>query len=163
MLAQRVITAVVMLAVLLGALLAPSPWILVALLTAAAASALWEWLRLTWPRRPSGAPLACAVAVAVLLCAVALQWLGQAPAAWSLRAADLASRWLFPAVGAIWIFCGLGMVIQGRSGARTGMVCLSVFGIFAILAAWMALVRFFLIYGPWRSEEHTSELQSLMR
>src|SRR3546814_7308671 len=57
MLKQRVVTAVVLLAVLLGALLAPGPWPLILLLVLAAVCGLWEWLRLTWPAQGSARPL----------------------------------------------------------------------------------------------------------
>jgi len=148
MLAQRVVTAVVMLAVLLGALLAPQPWILVALLVVVAASALWEWLRLTWPA-PSSMPLVCALIVAAVFSVLARQWLAAAPQAWFALLLSLAMRWLLPAVAAVWVLGGVGLVVQGRSSARSGSVCLGVFGIAAVAAAWLALVQLFLRHGAW--------------
>src|SRR3546814_2685082 len=55
MLGQRVLTAVVLLAVLAAALASGNPWWFVALLAAGAACACWEWLRLTAPQPPSRA------------------------------------------------------------------------------------------------------------
>jgi len=47
MLRQRILTAVVLLAVVVAALLAPTPWPFIVLLSVASGAALWEWLRLT--------------------------------------------------------------------------------------------------------------------
>src|SRR5690606_37541232 len=67
MLKQRIMTAIVMLAILLAALFAPGPWPLVLLFTLIAACAQWEWLRLTWPRQGSALPAVLAVLLAALL------------------------------------------------------------------------------------------------
>lgn len=149
MLAQRVVTALVLLAVLLGAMLASEPWPLVALLTLMAACALWEWLRLTWPRGPSNWPLIGAVLVASGLVALAAQWLNASPARWSLDLKDLFNYWLLPGVALIWIVAATALVIQGRVSDRSNTTPLSVFGVLAVVAAWAALVELFLVYGAW--------------
>jgi phosphatidate cytidylyltransferase len=149
MLAERVMTAIVLLAVLLGTLLAANPWPLVALLTLAAASALWEWLRLTWPGPPSFFPLLCAAVAAVALIALAVQWLDAAPAPWAHDIQAALNRWWLPAVSIVWIAAASHMVIQGKAEARMGGVCLSVFAIAAIVAVWAALVQLYLSHGAW--------------
>ena len=76
MLGQRIVTAVILLAILAAAMMSANPWWFVALLALAAAN--WEWLRLTLPQPPS--PLICA-GVPVLLFAAMLAlssaWLGR--------------------------------------------------------------------------------------
>jgi phosphatidate cytidylyltransferase len=154
MLAQRVVTAVVLLAVLLGARFASSPWPLVALLIVMAACALWEWLRLTWPgqTRPdqsSSGPLIAAAIIAAGLIAIAAQWLNAAPAQWSLNLKDLFNYWLLPGVALIWIIVATALVIQGRTTDRSNTAPLSVFAALAVVSAWAALVELFLAYGAW--------------
>lgn len=150
MLGQRVITAVILLAILLGALLLTShPFVLVALLIVVAACALWEWLRLTWPVLPSRAPVVCAVVFALLLCAITLSWQDAAATGWVSQLRHQARHWLLPAVVVLWIIGGVGMVVRGQVSRRSGAACLSIFGVLALLATWLALVELFLQRGPW--------------
>ncbi|GAB2904470.1 phosphatidate cytidylyltransferase [Paralcaligenes sp. KSB-10] len=149
MLRQRVITAIVLLAVLLGAVLVRSPWPLVLLLTLAAACALWEWLRLTWPAQRSLAPPVIAFVMALAMCALADQWLALAPARWAIDVQHGLNRWIMPLVGAIWVLGATAIVIQGDSSSRRGSICLSAFAVFAVAAAWGALVQLFLTHGAW--------------
>ena len=149
MLKQRVMTAIVLLAVLLGALLAPGPWALVLLFTLIAACALWEWLRLTWPGQGSRMPIVLAVLAGVGLLIVARQWLSPEPALWSLQFQSLLDRWIIPAVAFIWVVAGTAMVTRGQAKNRTGGAWLSAFGVLAVLAVWAALVQLFLAHGSW--------------
>lgn len=149
MLAQRVITAIVMLAVLLGALLATSPWPLVALLVVLAACALWEWLRLTWPGNASAMPAVCAIVIAGVWCLWAVYWLATLPAHWPIALNHFTFRGLLPLVAVIWVVCGITMVVKARASGDKGSIALSVFGILALTATWVALVQLFLWYGPW--------------
>src|SRR6185312_10365764 len=103
MLVQRVITAIVLLAVLLGALLAPGPWPLVTLLAIAAVCALWEWLRLTWPRKPSFMPLMAALVLLVFIVALAMQWLAPVVPSWATDIQLIVNRWLMTLVTLIWV------------------------------------------------------------
>src|SRR5690606_27415040 len=102
MLAQRLITAVILLAVLLAALLAPSPWPLVGLLALAAVCALWEWLRLTWPTPDTPVPVIVALGFAVLI--GVLLW--QITISFGYRPGQalpgLTNPWLAWAVSAAW-------------------------------------------------------------
>ncbi|MDS1141504.1 phosphatidate cytidylyltransferase [Pusillimonas sp. SM2304] len=149
MLKQRVITAIVLLAVLLGALLAPGSWPLVLLLTLIAGCALWEWLRLTWPRQPSAAPVVLALFCAALMLLVAMQWLAAAPAAWAVALQGGLNRVLLPAVALIWVVAATMLVVQGQAQRRSGGAWLSLFGVLAVFAVWMALVQLFLLRGAW--------------
>jgi phosphatidate cytidylyltransferase len=147
MLKQRIMTAIVMLAVLLAALLAPGPWPLVLLFTAIAACALWEWLRLTWPRANSPFPALLAVVAALGLLLVASQWLADVPQAWSLALKDGLNRWLLPLIALLWIVVAGAMVLRGQAQHRSGGAWLSLFGVAAVFAVWAALVQLFLSHG----------------
>ena len=146
MLGQRIVTAVVLLAVLAATLASANPWWFVALLALGAACAAWEWLRLTLP------PGATAIAVGVpALLFLAMLWLadvwlrGQGEAvyvtAWVVRG-------LIPAVAVIWVLGAFGAVYRGRADADPVSLVWSVFAVFAVLAAWSALALFFVLRGP---------------
>ena len=92
MLGQRIVTAVILLAILAAAMMSANPWWFVALLALAAACASGK-LRLTLPQPPS--PLICA-GVPVLLFAAMLAlssaWLGGAGPAGPTLAGSWAMR-----------------------------------------------------------------------
>ncbi|MCD0504572.1 phosphatidate cytidylyltransferase [Bordetella petrii] len=102
MLGQRVITAVILLAVLAATLASGNPWWFVALLAVGAACACWEWLRLTVAQPPSR-PLCVGVAAALLALMLWLTWawLAGQPAAAGLQAAVV--RILVPLVALAWL------------------------------------------------------------
>ncbi|CAB5515645.1 hypothetical protein LMG26857_04713 [Achromobacter anxifer] len=146
MLGQRIVTAVVLLAVLAAAMISANPWWFVALLALAAACANWEWLRLTLPQPPS--PL-ISIGVAVLLfagmLALASAWLagdraGMADPAWVLR-------YVVPAVAAVWLLGGVTAVVRGHSDAPPASLGWSVFSVPAAFAAWAVLAQMFVARG----------------
>jgi len=149
MLAQRLITAVVLLAVLLAALLASSPWPLLALLGLAAACALWEWLRLTWPAQDTPVPAIVAVGLAVLI--GVLLW--HATSSFTHRLdgplPGLINVWLVLAVGALWVVGATALVVQGRVDGRSQGLPLSLFAVLAVWVAWASLAQMFLAHGAW--------------
>ncbi|HUH59735.1 MAG TPA: phosphatidate cytidylyltransferase [Candidimonas sp.] len=147
MLKQRVITAIVLLAVLLGTLLAPGPWPLVLLFTLAAGCALWEWLRLTWPRRNSAIPCMIAIAVAVGLVILASLWLRAAQRGQEMPFQGQVNTWLLPLAAALWVLGASYLVYRGQSESRKNGLALSVFGVLAVVAVWAALVQLFLAHG----------------
>jgi len=149
MLVKRILTAIVLLAVLAAALVAVNPWPLVVLLSVAAACALWEWLRLTWPVRNSRGPAAVAWVVFAILLFLASQWLSDAASLEVLEAFGALGDWLVPAVSIAWILGATALVFQGRAEAPAASVWLSLFGILAVVAAWVALVQMYLALGPW--------------
>jgi phosphatidate cytidylyltransferase len=147
MLKQRVITAIVLLAVLLGTLLAPGPWPLVLLFTLTAGCALWEWLRLTWPRRDSPLPWVTAAAVAAGLLALAGLWLPPAQGDPTRPLQASVNTLLLPLASLLWVFGASYLVYRGQSQTRTNGTALSVFGVIAVVAVWAALVLLFLAHG----------------
>ena len=75
MLKQRIITAAVLLALVLGALAAPSPWPLLALWAVSLVAAGWEWARLNGLPGPQALGLGLALALGALLAL----WMGLEP------------------------------------------------------------------------------------
>lgn len=146
MLGQRIVTAVILLAILAAAMISANPWWFVALLALAAACANWEWLRLTLPQPPS--PL-ISVGVAALLFAGMLAltsaWLtgdgtGVADPAWVLY-------YVVPAVAAVWLFGGVTAVVRGNSSAAPASLGWSLFSVPAAFAAWAVLAQMFMARG----------------
>ncbi len=83
MLAQRVITAIVLLAILVFALSVQSKWPLLIFMSLTVAAAAYEWIKLTLPNRQS---LAWMISVAILALTLYQGWLWQVepPAIWSI-------------------------------------------------------------------------------
>ena len=129
MLMQRVITALVLLAVFLAALLAPSATPFIALTLALAAAAAWEWARL------NGLPGAPAL-VTGLLCAAlcAALWLGgvvRQPLPWLWCGAALA-----------WVPGGGWLLARGVPGwPRLPRALRWALGLLALCVAWLALAQ----------------------
>lgn len=129
MLKQRVITAIVLLAVLLPALFykTPLPFCAVALVLIGAGA--WEWGRLNGLR-----PVACLAwgAVCVMLCGASwlAGWLSQSlPLLWTL-------------VGAGWVLGGAYLLSRGVSGwARISRLWRVPCGVLALWVAWLAVAQ----------------------
>lgn len=179
MLVQRVITAIVLLVVLAGALLASTPWPLMVLLGVAAACALWEWLRLVLPSSSRLAPVVAGVLFFVCALALSSQWVdGSASSTFVQGASALLINGLVPLAAVAWVLGATVLVVRGnihsgarapgnakdldrdtqqsdRAAARESMRAVSgparsgVFAVVAVAAAWTALVRLYLLYGAW--------------
>lgn len=150
MLAQRVMTAVVLLAVLLGALAVSSAWPLVLLLTLAAACALWEWLRLTVSPGAHNVAVVISVVLGGMMLFCATGWiLGGSMIEWSSWVAYVSNIWLMPVIVLAWLVAATTLVVLGRTDAPAPSGGLRIFAIFAVWAAWAALVQFYLVFGAW--------------
>lgn len=129
MLLPRIVTAIVLVLLLLGALAAASAWPFALLTLLLIAAAGWEWGRLN----EAGAGLSLAMGAAVGLggaAALTYGWTQQTPAAlW----------WL---VAALWIAAG-GLALQRGPAAwpRLPRVARWLLGLVALGAAWLALVQ----------------------
>ena len=128
MLGQRIVTAVVLLALLVPALLAQSAWPFAVLTLTLLAAAGWEWGRL------NGAPQAVSVALAVCLllaCAAA----GEA----AVQRAVPALVWVVWACA--WVLGGIWALRQGVTGWQASNRKLRwALGVFVLWGAWAALV-----------------------
>jgi phosphatidate cytidylyltransferase len=129
MLKQRVITAIVMLAILLPALFWPSPvpFIVVSLLMIAAAG--WEWGKLNGLGQ--GASLALG-GVCLVLCG----------AAWYAGLLARPLPWLWALVGAFWVLGGAWLIRVGVPGwPKVPKGVRLAGGIVMLWAAWLAMAQ----------------------
>lgn len=129
MLKQRIITALMLLAVLLPALAYPSiePFALLALLLIVTAG--WEWARLNGCR--STQALACGLGLGLVLAVF-----------WAAGGLALAWRPLWLWVGGVWLVLAVVMLRRGVSGWARWPVSLRLSGgLFLIGCAWLALVQ----------------------
>lgn len=145
MLKQRVITAAVLIVLLLGAILAPTPWALVLILCLLASCAVWEWLRLSYTEH-SLVPFAVAVLFALLSFFAAQQRIDDVSLA-VLQRSPLVL--ISPAVIAYWVL-GVGVaLVLAQNQHRQSRVGFSIFGVLSIAVAWMAVVDMWLYRGAW--------------
>lgn len=147
MLLQRVVTAIVMLVVLLGAVLVPRPEPLLILLILMATCAVWEWLRLVLPGSDDRS-LAGGVAMMLILSLFAFQWFGPDPALWAQDARHVITVWLMPIAVAAWVFGATAAVVRARLDVPEQFWrAVPAFG--AVVAVWAALSLLYVAYGWW--------------
>ena len=131
MLRQRVITALVLVGLLLGTLLAPSVWPFALLTLVLIAAAGWEWGAAEPGRRRAGAGHGCG------------RGRGRRRPPWAAAGPNGAPAVLWWGVTALWLLCGCaGAARSGRRAwpqlprpARWGL------GLVALWAAWLALAH----------------------
>jgi len=129
MLKQRVITAIVLLAILLPALFwrTPQPFLAIALVVIAAGG--WEWGRLNGLGQGTNIVLGV---VALVLCALA----------WWLDWPAHPSTTLWLAVGALWVLAGAALVKGGVEGwPKIPRGVRVVGGVLALVLAWLAMAQ----------------------
>jgi phosphatidate cytidylyltransferase len=126
---QRVITAVLLLAVLLPALLAQAEWPFVLLTLAMIGAAGWEWARL------NGLTGLAAVLVGAALTGAGLAaWLG----GWS-RSLPPQLWWL---AMALWVLGGAAVLARGVAGwSRLAAAARLLIGVVILALGWLALAR----------------------
>ncbi len=129
MLKQRVITAIVLLAILLPALFwqTPQPFLVITLVMIAAGG--WEWGRM------NGLPQGANVALGVLTLALCA-------GAWALDWPARPSAALWSVVGAAWVLAGAALVRSGVDGWPKIPAALRVpGGVLALALAWVAMAQ----------------------
>jgi phosphatidate cytidylyltransferase len=129
MLKQRIITAVVLLAILLPALFWPSPipFAVVTLLLLAAGA--WEWGRLNGLGQAGSV---AAAAACLLLCA----------ASWSAGLLERPMPVLWSVAGALWVLAGAWLLRAGVAGwPHIPRAVRLVAGVLALWLAWLAVVQ----------------------
>ena len=129
MLKQRVITALVLLAILLPALFWPTPYPFAAVVLVLIAAAGWEWGRLNG--LAMGGALAVA-AVCLALCALA----------WSAGMLERREPTLWAIAGGLWVVCGAMLLNRGVAGwPLLPRPLRLVAGVLALWAAWLAAAQ----------------------
>jgi phosphatidate cytidylyltransferase len=129
MLKQRVITAIALLAILLPAVLYPSPTPFAAVAMVLIAAGAWEWARMN--AVASNMALAYAIACAAVCGA---SWL----AAW----VQMPMRGLWIAIGSAWVLVGAWLLRAGVAAWRTVPRWLALLGgLLALWAAWLAVFQ----------------------
>lgn len=129
MLKQRVITAVVLLAILLPALFwrTPEPFLVITLLLIAAGG--WEWGRMT----------GLGQGASVFLGLVTLALCG---AAWALGWTGRPSAPFWTIVGGVWVLAGAALVRTGVEGwPRVPRAVQVAGGVLALVLAWLAMAQ----------------------
>ena len=129
MLKQRVVTALVLLAILLPAMFAATPWPFALVTLAFIGAAGWEWARLNGL---AGAAAIGAGAVVLALCAVALAvgWVAAPPG----------MLWWLAAL--IWVLGGTAALRAGPAGwARQSRPTRLAIGVVGLVLAWLALAH----------------------
>ncbi len=129
MLRTRIVTALVMLAVLLPALFYPSPWPFCAVALLLIAAGTWEWGRLN--NLGHGKSLALAAA-GLALCG----------AMWTTGWLESPSLALWVVVGAAWVLIGAWLIRRGVPGwAEVPVSVRLIVGLLALCLAWLAVAQ----------------------
>jgi len=126
---QRIITAVVLLAILLPALFWPSPYPFAAVVLVLIAGGAWEWGRL------NGLPMGPSVAVGVI-CLVLCG------ASWYAGLIERPVGLLWAIAGALWVVGGAWLLRMGVDGwPRIPRAVRLVMGVLALWVAWLAAAQ----------------------
>ena len=129
MLKQRIVTAVVLLAILLPALFYPSPVPFAAVTLVLIGAAAWEWGRLNG-LRPGGA--VCIALLCLALCGIS----------WESGLIDRPLRTLWSLAGAAWVLAGAWLLRGGVAGWPTvPRLVRLVLGVLALWLAWLAVAQ----------------------
>ncbi|MEI8325495.1 MAG: phosphatidate cytidylyltransferase, partial [Betaproteobacteria bacterium] len=129
MLKQRIVTALVLLAILMPAMLHPDPQILCAVVLLLIAAGGWEWGRLNGCSQPLS--WLCG-AVCVALCA--LCW----AAGWLVRPLPV----LWTVAGGLWVLLGAWLLQRGvAQWPRIWLPARLLLGLLALCLAWLALAQ----------------------
>lgn len=129
MLKQRVITAIVLLAILLPALFYAKPWPFCAVALVLIAAGAWEWGRLN----------ACNQAVSILLALVSVLLCGLT---WYAGLLDKPLPMLWTLAGAAWVLVGAWLLRQGVAGwSRIPRNVRLLGGMAALWLAWLAVAQ----------------------
>lgn len=129
MLKQRILTALVMLAVLLPALFHPNPTAFTAIALVLVVAAAWEWARLNGCESTTAA--GCAALMGLLM--ALFWWAGGLEQSWR-------EAWIF--VGVLWVVLAVTMLRRGVNGWTSWPSSVRLLlGLCLIAFAWLALVQ----------------------
>src|SRR5690554_5650072 len=149
MLKQRITTAVLLLVILLVALLVPTPWPLLILLSVAAGCALWEWLRLSLNPDAAFLALPAGIVMTLVLLTLGAQLVASSPLPGVASVLALLRKDGIPVVAVLWVFGATAAVLRANTETRRHGLILSLFGIVAVAALWLSLAQLFVVFGAW--------------
>lgn len=149
MLKQRIITAIVLLAVLLATLSVPSVWPLLTLISVIAACATWEWLRLSVPAAFSWLPVLAGVVMGILLMLLAAALSDASQGMHAMESIYFLNQVVVPVVVVLWIVGATTAVLRANTEGRRHVFAVSAFGVVAVAALWIAIAQLFVAYGAW--------------
>ena len=149
MLKQRVITAVVLIAVLLVAMILPSKWPLALLLTIIAAAAVWEWLRLSWPENAGWLAPGVGFLSFLAMLALLVGWQPTELQPWADAIRAQFFMILLPLVVLYWVLGVSLMLGFAQVDHPSAKPALSVFGVVAVLVAWASLNEMLQYRSAW--------------
>ena len=129
MLKQRIVTAVVLLAILLPALFYPSPVPFAAVTLVLIGAAAWEWGRLNGLRHAGALFIAL---LCLALCGIS----------WESGLIDRPLRMLWSIAGAAWVLAGAWLLRGGVAGWPTvPRLVRMILGVLALWLAWLAVAQ----------------------
>lgn len=147
MLAQRIITAIALFAIIFAAAAASTPVPLLLFIALASAACLWEWLRLTLGTSGRvGVPFAVGVVFAAMATLALLKG-GHNLAAVFPQTERL--RYFMMAVSAFWVVGAGWAVYNGDTTRNPYNIIFSLFGMAAVFATWLSLSVMFITHGAW--------------
>jgi phosphatidate cytidylyltransferase len=129
MLKERVITAVILLAILLPALFWPSPYPFSAVVLVLIAAAAWEWGRL------NGLPMSGSLGLAAACLVLCIE-------SWYAGLIEESVPMVWAVTGGLWVICGALMLRMGVEGwPRIPKVVRIIAGLLALWVAWLAVAQ----------------------
>lgn len=164
MLLPRIITAVVLLAVLALLVTLSDPLYFTLFISLASSLLAYEWLRMTWPSKAKE-PIAAVVGIVMFISFVLIYWLfmsgeqnnivtmlheplalSASPWATAIFAMFIMLQFF---VSFIWIFLIPMNVYIGNTSASSESTLHTIWGIFAASTAWFAILATYLFLGAW--------------
>jgi phosphatidate cytidylyltransferase len=143
MLGQRILTALALLVIVIGALLAPGPWPFLILICVLAGCALWEWLRLVWGTQWAIRTVPVLTVMGLLVLSGSWVRAGAEAPVWG----EAFERGLLPLIAVFWLVPAVLMVLRAQPVRPFTPALLGVFAVPAVVAVWYAVSVFFLRYG----------------
>lgn len=152
MLGQRVITAIILLAVLVAVVSIPNPAYFNCFVSLAAAAAFWEWLRLALPQtcQKKGIELVGGVALFVLFVGGSV-FLPKIMAGDALYLSIFNNTGLFFVVlsALVWLLIIPVVLYRARLDSIGKNFLHAIFGFITIVATWYAIIDMYFIHGAW--------------
>ncbi len=152
MLGQRVITAIILLAVLVAVVSIPNPVYFNCFVSLAASAAFWEWLRLTLPKACKGKGIEYAGGIILFML-----FLGGSIYLPKIIADDSPYLSLFNEAGLffvvlsafVWLLLIPVVLYRARLDPSGQNFLHALFGFITIVATWYAIITLYLIHGAW--------------